>query len=159
MKLLTVVPLTLLAAFALACSPSATSTPAPTITPEPQITPQPDILSHVLEVKASPEDAAEFLFNPKAIGQELFVHGRTVTIDVLPREGWQIDRWVGPVFEVVGESAKITMNSSQTVVVKLVQASAQLATHSPTNTPLPTSAPLCFISSGKANLLMKLPRL
>lgn len=85
MRLLSVVALTLLAAFALACSPSATSTPAPT--PEPQSTPQPEILSHVLEVIAKPEGAAEFLFNPKAIGQGLFVHGRTVTIDVLVQPG------------------------------------------------------------------------
>ena len=111
MRLLAVVTVTLLAAFASGCSPAATNTPAPT--PEPQITPQPEILSHVLKVIADPEGAAKFVFNPLPIGQGLFVHGRTVTIDVLLQPGWQIDKWVGPVFEVVGESAKITMNSSQ----------------------------------------------
>ena len=144
MRLLTVVTLTLLVAFAMACAPAATNTPAPT--PEPQITPPPEILSHVLEVRANPEQAAEFLFNPLPIGQGLFVHGRTVTIDVLPREGWQIDRWVGPVFEVVRESAKIKMDSSQSVVVRLVQASARIATTAPTILPtailLPTYTPL-----------------
>ena len=90
MKLLTVV--TLLAAFVMACSPAATNTPAPTTTPEPEI------LSHVLEVKANPEHAAEFIFNPNPIDQGLFVHGRTVTIDVLPQPSWEIEEWVGPVF-------------------------------------------------------------
>lgn len=125
MKLLTVV--TLLAAFVVACAPAATNTPAPTTTPEPEI------LSHVLEVISDPEGAAKFVFNPKAIGQGLFVHGRTVTIDVLLQPGWQIDKWVGPVFDVVEESAKIKMDSSQTVVVRLVPASTRV------NTPAPIS--------------------
>ncbi len=91
--MMTLTVFTLLAAFAIACSPAATNTPAPT--PEPQITPTPEILSHVLAVKANPEHAAEFLFNPLPIGQGLFVHGRTVTIDVLLQPGWEIEEWIG----------------------------------------------------------------
>ncbi len=139
MRLLTVVTLSLLAVFVLACSPAATNTPAPTITPEPQI------LSHVLEVIADPEDAAKILFNPKAIGQGLFVHGRTVTIDALLQPGWEIDEWVGPVFAVAGRAAKIKMDSSQSVVVRMVPASARVTTPAPTSpgilTPAPTPSP------------------
>ena len=102
MRLLASVTVTLLAFFALACSPAATNTPAPTTTPEPEI------LSHVLEVISSPEHAAEFLFNPRPIGQGLFVHGRTVTIYVLLQPGWEIDEWVGPVFAVAGRSIWMT---------------------------------------------------
>jgi hypothetical protein len=51
MRRLTIVML--LVAVAVACSPAATNTRAPT--PEPQITPEPEILSHVLEVRADPQ--------------------------------------------------------------------------------------------------------
>ena len=131
MRLLTVVTLTLLVAFTMGCSRSATDTP-PATTP----TSEPDILSHQLKVIADPQQAANFLFNPNPIGQGLFVHGRTVTIDVLPESGWEIGEWVGPVFEVAGRTAKIRMDSSQTVVVRLVQSST------PATSPASTTGPL-----------------
>ncbi len=49
------------------------------------------------------------------------MRGRTVAIDILPKKGWQVDRWAGPVYDEVGVSAKIDMNSSHTVIVRLVR--------------------------------------
>ena len=82
MRLLIVVTLTLLVAFSMGCSRSATKTPPPTA-----VTTEPGILSHELKVIADPQQAASFLFNPDPVGRSLFVHGRTVTIDVLPKSG------------------------------------------------------------------------
>ena len=142
MRLLTVVALILLVAFAMGCSRSATNTP-PATTP----TTEPEILSHQLKVIADPQQAANFLFNPNPIGQGLFVHGRTVTIDVLPVSGWEIKEWVGPVFAVAGRTAKIKMDSSQTVVVRMVQAPAPATALAPITGPIarpePTAA-ACF---------------
>ena len=99
MRNMVVILATIAALSSLACRPTPTPLPTPT----------PITVSHVLVVIASPEHAADFLFNPKAIGQGLFVHGRTVTIDVLLQPGWEIDEWVGPVFGVEGRTAKIKM--------------------------------------------------
>ena len=95
------------------CGPSSVSDTAS----EPNITPTREILTHSLKVIADPEHAANFLFNPDPIGARDFVHGRTVTIDVLPQPGWTLGEWVGPVFAVDGRSARIIMGSSQTVIV------------------------------------------
>ena len=136
MRLLTVVTLTLLVAFAMGCSPSATKTP-----PSPTVTTEAEILSHELKVIADPQQAAKFLFNPNPIGQGLFVHGRTVTIDVLPESGWKINEWVGPVFAVAGRTAKIRMDSSQTVVVRMVQTSTRAAAPAPITGPVARPEP------------------
>ena len=128
LTLMTVVTVTVLF---FGCAQTSTPTAPLVPTPEPQITPTPEILSHVVEVLADPEGAAKFVFNPKAIGQGLFVHGRTVTIDVLLQPGWEIDEWVGPVFSVERRTAKIKMDSSQTVVVRLVPASTRVTTPAP----------------------------
>ena len=128
MRLLTVVTLTLLAAFAMGCSPSATKTPLlATATTEPEI----------LLVIADPPQAANFLFNPNPNRRGLFVRGWTVTINVLPEFGWEIGEWVGPVFAVVGRTAKIKMDSSHTVVVRMVQASTRIPSATLTSAPNP----------------------
>jgi uncharacterized membrane protein (UPF0127 family) len=62
-----------------------------------------------------------------------------VTIDILPKQGWQVDKWVGPVFNpskcpgcfIDGTTAKIQMDSSQMVAVRLK------LTTPPTATPVP----------------------
>ena len=67
------------------------------------------------------------------------MRGRTVTIDILPKKGWQVDRWAGPVYDEVGVSAKIGMNSSHTVIVRLVRIIAVPPTAAP-STPAPSAA-------------------
>lgn len=114
MKLLTVMTLALSVAFSMGCSSSAANTPSPAATP---------ILTHELKVIADPQPAAKFLFNPIPLERDKYVHGRTVTIDVLPQLGWEIGEWVGPVFGVSGRTAKIAMDSSQRVVVRMIQPS------------------------------------
>lgn len=43
----------------------------------------------------------------------------TVTIDVIPESGWQLAEWVGPVFDIDGNTAKIKMESSQNILVMM----------------------------------------
>jgi len=131
MKLLTAVMLTLLAAFAMACSSAATSTPAPKITPKTQPIPESGVLTHELEVIVRPTESAIVLLNPKPIGDRRYVQGRTVTIDVLPEPSWEVDEWLGPVYEVEGRTAKIDMTVSHSVIVSLVQSTAGLPTQTP----------------------------
>lgn len=77
-------------------------------------------LTPVLTVIAEPADAARFLLNPDALGIGGYARGITVTIDVLPKAGWEISQWAGPVYDTAGKTAKIDMDVSQTVVVRLV---------------------------------------
>ena len=114
----------LVAAFSIACA----SSPDPGATPVPNLAP---VLTHELEVILQPTESAIFLLNPKPIGDRRYVQGRTVTIDVSPQPGWEVDEWLGPVFEVVGRTAKINMNVSHSVIVRLVQSSASLPTQAP----------------------------
>ena len=144
MKPLTVVMLTCLVIyFLIGCAPSSVSD----IESEPTPTPEPAIITHELEVIVEPTDTAIVLLNPKPFGNQRYVHGRTVTIDVLPQPGWQVDEWLGPVFEVAGRTAKINMNVSHSVIVSLVQSSARRPIPTPisgrvTKPPLPTAQPL-----------------
>ena len=141
MRLLTVVAL--LIASEIGCASSATSTPAPA--PKPQITPETAAITHQLEVIADPPEAADFLLNPQPLGQGGYLSGRTVRIDVLPKEGWKVAEWVGPVYSVSGRTAKIDMKATQTVVVRLVRLAVPTATPIPipttTSTPFPTHMP------------------
>jgi len=92
-----------------------------------------------LKIIADPADAADVLLNPTPIEGGRYVRGRTVTIDILPKKGWQVDRWAGPVYDEVGVSAKIGMNSSHTVIVRLVRIIAVPPTAAP-STPAPSAA-------------------
>jgi hypothetical protein len=78
-----------------------------------------------------PPEAADVLLNPTPIEGGRYVRGRTVAIDILPKKGWQVDRWAGPVYDEVGVSAKIDMNSSHTVIVRLVRVIAVPPTAAP----------------------------
>lgn len=109
----------LVAAFAIACASSSDSNipPVPTITP---------VLTHELAVIIQPTETAIVLLNPQPIGDREYVHGRTVTIDVLPQPGWEVDEWVGPVWGVAGRTAKIDMTISRSLIVSLVRSSGRL---------------------------------
>jgi tetratricopeptide (TPR) repeat protein len=89
-----------------------------------------------------------------------------VTIEVLPQEGWRVDDWAGPVFDVAGNVAKITMESSHTVVARMKRTAPMaastanstlrpLATKVPKPlarpTPVPTSVPLLPLPKGSAS--------
>ena len=69
------------------------------------------------------------------------MRGRTVSIDILPKKGWQVDQWAGPVYDEVGVSAKIDMNSSHTVIVRLVRVIAVPPTAAPSAAVRPTAVP------------------
>ena len=55
-----------------------------------------------------------------------------VTIDILPQQGWQIDKWVGPVYNIDGTTAQIQMDSSQAVAVRLKLTTRRTAIATPT---------------------------
>lgn len=146
MRLFTVLTVILLVAtFSIACASSSDSdtTAVPTKIPEQTITPEPAVLAHDLEVRVEPKETAIILLNPRPIGDRKYVQGRTVTIDVSPHPGWEVDEWLGPVFEVAGRTAKINMNVSHTVIIRLVRSSASLPTQTPISglvaPPLPTA--------------------
>ena len=147
MRLFTVFTVFLVvAAFSIGCASSSDSdaTAVPAKAPEQTITPEPAVLTHELEVIVKPNETAVVLLNPKPIGDRTYVHGRTVTIDVLPQPGWEVADWLGPVFDVAGRTAKIDMTVSHSVIVSLVQSSASRPTQTPifgrAGNPLPTIA-------------------
>jgi len=98
---------------------NSTSTRLPTSVP-PTITPTSPPVTHELEVITTPSDAATFILDPRPDSKGAYADGTTVTIDIVPREGWLIDGWEGPVYNVVAGTAKVNMTGSQTVVVRLV---------------------------------------
>lgn len=72
-----------------------------------------------LEVLITPRRAADFLTNPAPGAQGTYQTGTAVTIDVSPKEGWTISEWVGPVYAVAGDTAKVNMDTNKTVNVRL----------------------------------------
>ena len=106
---------------------TACAGPGPTGTPIPTAVP-----TYELEVKADPPEAAEFLLNPRSSLEGAYPAGTTVTIDVLPKAGWEVQEWVGPVYDVAGKTAKIDVDASRAVAVRLAR---------PTLTPAPTPLP------------------
>ena len=90
-----------------------------------------------LDLKIEPREAATFLLNPTPIGKAGYPQGMTVTIDILPKQGWQLDKWVGPVINIDGTTAQIEMNSSQSVAVLLK--STTPPPPMPTDTPIPAT--------------------
>lgn len=107
----------LMALLAVACGSQSTATPIPPPTP----TFAPPAITHELQVRVDPREAAQVLLNPLPLEQSRYLSGRTVTIDVLPNPGWRVTDWAGPVHDVAGETAKTTMNSSQTIIVRLTR--------------------------------------
>jgi hypothetical protein len=92
-------------------------------------------LARKLDVEIHPKGAATFLLNPSPLGKGGCSPGMIVTIDILPKQGWQVDEWVGPVFNIDGKTAQIQMDSSQAVEVRLKLTTPATAT--PTDTPIP----------------------
>ena len=122
-----------------ACTNLPTLTPPPTPTSTP--TPTRTSITLELEVKSNPREAADIVLNPKPIHGGRYLLGRTVTINVLPKEGWQVDEWVGPVYGIAGKTAKINMTSNQTVIIRMVRFETALQSPvpvPPTPTPIPT---------------------
>ena len=96
-------------------TPTSTTLPAPSPAsgqPAPVFTPTLTMLTYDLAVIADPREAAKFLINPKPVGQSSYLPGRTVTINVLPKAGWKVEEWVGPVSVVSDKTAKIDMDAS-----------------------------------------------
>ena len=59
----------------------------------------------------------------------------------MPKVGWQVDEWVGPVYGIAGKTAKINMTSNQTVIIRMVRFETALQSPvpvPPTPTPIPT---------------------
>jgi hypothetical protein len=77
------------------------------------------LLARQLDIKIDPKEAASVLLNPSPRGKGGYSKGMVVTIDILLKEGWQVDEWVGPVFNIDGNTAQIQMDSSQSVAVRL----------------------------------------
>ena len=90
-----------------ACTNLPTLTPPPTPTSTP--TPTRTSITLELEVKSNPREAADIVLNPKPIPGGRYLLGRTVTINVLPKEGWLVDEGVGPVYGIAGKTAKINI--------------------------------------------------
>lgn len=134
----------LLALFAAACGVvepterTVSATPVNKVDIVPTLPPTGLTITHQLQVVANPPEAAEFLLNPKQHEQGGYVPGSTVTIDVLPKPGWKVEEWFGPVFGESGTTANIDMNASQTVIVRLIEVEVPKATPAPT--PVPPSA-------------------
>ena len=89
-------------ALAVGCASPVSS---PTATPLPY-------LAFQLDVKIEPREAATFLLNPTPLGKGGYSQGMLVTIDILPKQGWHVDKWVGPVFNIDGTTAQIDMKFS-----------------------------------------------
>ena len=92
-----------------------------TTSPTPSPVNAPSVVFPNLHVIAEPREAAEFLLNPDPLRAGGYTRGMTVTIDMIPRKGWELSEWIGPVYATTGKTAKIDMDVSQTVVVRFVR--------------------------------------
>ena len=88
----------------------------------------------VIDMRIDPKSSAEFILNPTPLGEDGYPLGMVVTIEVPPKEGWRVDEWAGPVFDVADNVAKITMGSSHTVVARMKRTAPMVA---PTDTSIP----------------------
>jgi hypothetical protein len=112
------------------------STAAPTATPVP-------FKALQLHVKLDPKESATILLNPSPLGEGGYSQGMVVTIDILPKLGGQVDKWVGPVYNRDGNTAQIQMDSTLEVAVRLKPTTPPTATPTtvPTATPQLTVTP------------------
>ena len=105
----------------------------------PALTPTP-VPTHTLDVVAVPAEAADFRLDPELSPLGAYTAGITVTIDALPRAGWRILEWDGPVYDKSEKSAKIDMDSDVSVLVRFLR--EEVSTLVPTSTPSPTPEPV-----------------
>ena len=147
---LTLIAGAFIAALSLACQTPSPPAPSPTTTaaalpapPPASIPGRPTPVTHQLMVVADPSGSARFLLNSVPLDQAQYAPGEQVTIDVLPEAGWEIGEWVGPVYDVTGNTAKVDLVVSQAVVVRLKnkESSTSTSTAGPTDTPLPEPTP------------------
>ena len=75
-----------------------------------------------LDVRIDPKDSATFKVIPSPSGTGSYSQGTVVTIYMLPKKGWQVAEWVGPVFNIYDNRAKIQMDSSRTVAIRMKRA-------------------------------------
>jgi tetratricopeptide (TPR) repeat protein len=144
-----IVLLTVVLALAMGCASPAqlpAITPVPTATLVPAITPVP-FLARQLDITIDPEEAATVLLNPSPLGKGGYPKGMVVTIDILPKEGWQVDGWAGPVLNIDGSTAQIQMDSSRSVAVRL-KSTTPIST--PPDTPKPPTAELEEADEGES---------
>ena len=127
-------------------SPAPTSAPsAPNRLPSSDAV-QPAAAFHELQIRADPPGAGSFVLNPNPNAQGRYSEGTRVTIDVLPQQGWQVEKWIGPVEDESGLSAKIDMHSGQTVVVVFTEGTPGIGKNEvfPNSVVSSTSAPVPF---------------
>jgi len=98
-------------------------------------------LARQLDVKIDPKEAATYLLNPNPLGKDGYPQGMVVTIDILPKRGWWVDKWVGPVYNIDGTTAQIQMDSSKAVAVRLKATTLLTVTPTPGPTVTPTPGP------------------
>ena len=123
-----------------ACGDDPTPTPASTSAPTSIPT-----ITYELEVVVEPQEAAIIILNPKPDSSGAFAAVTAVTMEVLPKEGWQVEKWVGPTYGEAEGSATINMDSSHMVAVKLVRIEAQTPVPTPILAypiPAPTGTPM-----------------
>lgn len=121
MKYRLVLGLILAMIFTVACGPKAVET----VTPPTDPTTTRITITHELEVLLDPVEAGNYLLNPKPLEQGDYVSGRTVIIDILPKEGWKVSEWVGPVHDVSGKTEQVTMDSHKTVIIRMERSRAE----------------------------------
>ena len=119
-----------------ACGDDATLSSAPAPVPT-----SVSAIMYELEVVVQPEEAAGFILNPKPDSGGAFAAGTAVTIDVLPKEGWRVEKGVGPVFDEVEGSARVHMDTGRMVAVGLVRIETPTPGSTPGPTPFPSLSP------------------
>ena len=84
-----------------------------------------------LEIVIEPQEAGDYVLDPKPDEQGAFIAGTIVTIDILPKRGWRVEQWVGPTYDEATRTAHIRMNSNRMVAVRLVAKKAPARTPAP----------------------------
>jgi hypothetical protein len=78
--------------------------------------------SYELDLIVDPSQAAKFVASPKSDNRGAYSAGTEVTIEVLRNPGWKIEQWVGLVYAISDDIAKVNMDQDQTVRVRMVRA-------------------------------------
>ena len=110
------------------------------------------IRKHDLNAIVHPDGSGIIVLNPPPMGDNKYLYGRTVTIDVIPNPGWKVDRWVGPISPIDETQGEVLMSTDQNVVVRLIEENANsgdplpvssqgAGTSTPTPMPVPTATP------------------